>query len=87
MTEIIKKIDRVFTGVVVSTSMDKTITANIDRNVWHKTYNKQITKSRKYKVHDEKGIATVGNIIMFKECKPISKDKRWTLVKIVKDRK
>lgn len=78
---------RQLTGEVVSTKMDKTIVVSVERLVWHKTYKKQYKQSKKFKVHDEKNEANVGNVVLFSECKPISKEKRWKLVKILKERK
>ena len=49
-----KKIERTFTGIVVSDKMDKTIVVKVDRTTLHKRYLKRYTVSRKYKVHDEK---------------------------------
>jgi small subunit ribosomal protein S17 len=82
-----KKILRQLTGEVVSTKMEKTFVVKVERVVKHKIYGKQYAVSRKYKVHDEENKARVGNIVLFEECRPLSKDKRWRLIKIVKERK
>lgn len=79
-----KKIKRQFTGAVVSDRMAKTVVVRVDRVRIHPKYHKRYTESHKYKVHDEKGIAHVGHSVVFEECRPISKDKRWRLVEIVK---
>jgi len=79
----VKKI-RKFQGVVVSDKMDKTRIVKIDNLKWHPKYKKQYKVSKKYKVHDEKNQAKVGNLIIFQECRPISRDKRWRLIKIIK---
>jgi len=81
-----KKIIRQLTGKVVSTKMDKTAVVAVDRFIKHKKYNKQFVATKKYKVHDEKDIAKVGNIVLFQECRPISKDKCWKLVKVLKEK-
>ena len=83
-TEKNKTAKRGFTGTVVSTSMNKTIVVNVDRRKLHEKYKKSYRVSRKYPVHDEKSLAKVGNIVEFVECRPLSKTKRWRLIKIVK---
>jgi len=82
MTEQIKQ--RSFEGVVTSDKMDKTVVAVVERLKMHPIYKKQYKVSRKYKIHDEKNEAKVGNLIRFEECRPFSKDKRWRLIEIVK---
>lgn len=72
---------RTFTGVVTSDKMDKTIVVRVDRTVMHPKYNKRYVRSAKYKVHDEKNEAKVGDKVTFAECRPMSRDKRWRLVK------
>lgn len=76
-----KRVERTFTGVVTSNKMPKTIVVQIDRTVVHPKYNKRYTRSRKYKVHDEKNEAKIGELVTFVECRPLSKDKRWRLVR------
>jgi len=71
---------RSFTGVVVSDKMAKTIVVRVDRTIVHPKYGKRYTRSRKYKVHDEKNAHKVGQTVTFVECRPISKDKRWRVV-------
>lgn len=75
-----KKIERTFTGIVVSDKMDKTIVVKVDRTTLHKRYLKRYTVSRKYKVHDEKNQFKVGDSVGFIECRPISKDKMWKVI-------
>lgn len=82
MTEQVKK--RSFEGVVTSDKMEKTIVAVVQRLKMHPIYKKQYKVSRKYKIHDEKNEAKVGNLVRFEECRPFSKDKRWRLIEIVK---
>ena len=67
-------------GVVVSCKMQKTIVVSVDRVKMHPKYKKRYTVSKTYKVHDEKGIAKVGDKVVFVECRPLSKDKRWRLL-------
>ena len=76
-----KKIFRKFEGVIVSDKMDKTVVVRIDRKVTHKKYKKKYTVSKSYKCHDEKNQYKVGDKVVFAECRPLSKDKRWRVVK------
>ena len=71
-------------GVVVSAKMAKTIVIRIDRQVPHKKYGKYHTVSTRLKVHDEKGAAKVGDIIEIEETRPLSKDKRWRFIAVIK---
>jgi small subunit ribosomal protein S17 len=71
---------RQFSGKVVSTGMQKTITVQVDLMKMHPIYQKSYRVSKKYHVHDEKGAAHVGDVVTFVECRPISKTKRWRLV-------
>lgn len=76
-----KKVSRSFTGTVVSDKMAKTVVVRVDRTVTHPKYKKRYVRSEKYKVHDEENTAHVGDVVHFVECRPISRDKRWRLVK------
>lgn len=70
-------------GVVVSDKMDKTVVVKVDRLVKHSLYNKYIKRSVKYKVHDERNSCKMGDRVQIIECRPLSKDKRWSLKQIV----
>ena len=80
-----KEVKRTITGKVVSDSMDKTITVAIERKLKHPLYNKYIFKTSKIMAHDENGDSKVGDIVAIEETKPISKNKSWTLNKIIKE--
>ena len=67
-------------GVVLKTSMQKTIIVKVTRFVKHPKYQKYQTLSKKYKVHDENSTAKVGDKVEIVETRPISKDKHFTLV-------
>jgi len=73
-----------FQGVVTSTKMAKTAVVKIDSTKIHPKYLKRFSVSRKFKIHDELNACRVGNLVTFEECRPMSKDKRWRLKKIVK---
>ena len=70
-----------FSGTVVSAAMDKTIVVQVDRVKLHPKYQKRYKVSRKYKVHDEKSQYQPGDKVSFSECRPLSKDKRWRVIK------
>ncbi len=76
-----KKIRRRFTGVVVSNKMDKTALVRVDRTVIHSKYHKRYVRSLKYKVHDAENELQEGDKVMFEECRPMAKGKRWRLIK------
>ena len=67
-------------GIVTSDKMDKTIVVKVDSLKKHPRYQKRYTSSKKYKVHDEKNKYGIGDKVVIESCKPISKDKRWTVV-------
>jgi small subunit ribosomal protein S17 len=75
---------RTLTGEVVSDKTSKTIVVKVERKTMHPKYNKFVTKSKKYHVHDEKEQASIGNLVTIIESKPYSKLKRWELVSIQK---
>lgn len=70
-------------GDVVSDRMDKSITVAVDRQIKHKVYDKYITKTTKYMVHDEENSANRGDTVKIMECRPYSKRKRWRLTNII----
>jgi small subunit ribosomal protein S17 len=69
------------TGVVVSNKMDKTVVVKVDVRMRHPKYHKSYTKSLKYKAHDEANSAHMGDRVIIESCRPISKDKTFTIVK------
>jgi small subunit ribosomal protein S17 len=71
-------------GKVVSTKMQKTIVVLVESIYSHPLYKKTVKKRKKYKAHDEKQIAREGDIVLIQETRPLSKEKRWRLVKIIK---
>jgi small subunit ribosomal protein S17 len=75
-----KKIQRIFSGTVVSDKMDKTILVKINRTRIHTKYKKRYTVSRQYKVDDSKNQFKTGDVVKFIECRPLSKDKRWRVI-------
>jgi len=77
------KVERSLMGRVVSDKMDKSIVVLMERQVKHPVYGKYIKRSKKYHVHDEKNECAMGDMVTFKECRPLSKTKHWTLIKVV----
>ncbi|MBF0184580.1 MAG: 30S ribosomal protein S17 [Magnetococcales bacterium] len=71
---------RVLQGIVVSDKMDKTIVVKVERKVQHPLYGKILTRSKKYKAHDEENRHRIGDEVRIRECPPISKDKHWMVV-------
>ena len=71
---------RVMQGIVVSDKMDKTVTVKVERRVIHSLYKKFIRRSKKYSAHDENNACEVGEVVSIRECKPISKNKRWEVL-------
>ena len=70
-------------GHVISDKMDKTIVVAVEDHVRHPLYKKIVKKTYKLKAHDENNEANVGDTVRVMETRPLSKDKRWRLVKIV----
>lgn len=75
---------KTMTGTVVSDKMDKTIVVAIEDRVKHPLYKKIVKKTYKLKAHDEKNECVIGDRVKVMETRPLSKEKRWRLVEIVK---
>ena len=71
-------------GKVVSDKMDKTIVVAIEDNVKHPLYKKIVKRTYKLKAHDENNECNIGDRVKVMETRPLSKDKRWRLVKLSK---
>ncbi|OGL77974.1 30S ribosomal protein S17 [Candidatus Uhrbacteria bacterium RIFCSPHIGHO2_12_FULL_54_23] len=78
---------RTFIGTVVSDRMQKTLVVNVDRVKVHPKYEKRYVASTTFKVHDEKGAYHTGDKVIFVECRPLSKDKRWKVIEKVQSPK
>ncbi|OOE56535.1 30S ribosomal protein S17 [Salinivibrio sp. ML323] len=70
-------------GRVISDKGDKTIVVAIERFVKHPIYGKYIKRTTKLHVHDESNQCNQGDTVEVRECRPISKQKSWTLVRVV----
>lgn len=75
---------RRFVGTVVRTKTQKTISVEVEQKMMHEKYRKQYSQTSSYQVHDESSVAKVGDHVVFEECRPLSKTKRWRLVEVVK---
>lgn len=84
MTETTRAFRKTRIGQVVSDKMDKTIVVAIEDSVQHKLYKKIVKRTYKLKAHDENNECGVGDTVKVMECRPLSKDKRWRLVEIIK---
>lgn len=70
-------------GIVISNKMQKTIVVKIENRYSHPIYSKTILKTKKYLAHDELQQCNIGDQVLVKQCRPLSKLKRWELVKII----
>jgi len=71
-------------GIVTSTRMRKTLTVRAERLVRHPLYKKYVRRYTSFKVHDEKGQAGEGDRVEIQETRPLSKTKRWRLVRVIR---
>lgn len=74
---------KVYTGKVVSDKMDKTVVVAVTRTFQHPLYKKTVKKITKFKAHDEENKCRMGDTVQIIESRPLSKDKRWQVIKIV----
>jgi small subunit ribosomal protein S17 len=74
---------RQMVGVVTSDKMNKTRVVQVERRVSHGKYGKYVTRRTKFKVHDERNEAHTGDRVLIVESRPLSRDKRWRLKKLI----
>lgn len=74
---------RVLYGHVVSNKMDKTIVVQVTRRFRHPKYKKYVNEQVRYKAHDERNEANVGDRVRIVESRPLSRDKRWRLQQVL----
>ena len=70
-------------GIVISNKMQKTIVVKIENRYSHPIYSKTLVKTKKYLAHDELENCNIGDQVLIQECRPLSKRKRWKLIKIL----
>lgn len=73
-------------GRVVSNKMDKSVTVSIERLIKHPVYGKYIRRTSKVMAHDESNECQEGDVVAISECRPISKNKAWRVVEVVRNR-
>ena len=79
-----RNLRKVMIGKVVSDKMDKTVVVAVETNVRHKVYNKIVKRTYKLKAHDEANECKIGDTVKVMETRPLSKDKRWRVVEVMK---
>ncbi len=70
-------------GVVVSNKMKKTVVVQVENRILHKLYKKYVTKSRKFKAHDENNECNIGDQVKIVHTRPLSKEKCWKVIEIL----
>ncbi len=78
-----RKFRKTRVGVVVSNKMEKTITVELERKMKHPLYTRVIKRRSKLYAHDEQNVCGIGDKVLVMETRPLSKLKRWRLVKVV----
>ena len=71
-------------GSVIGDKMDKTVVVSVERKVRHQRYGKVLRRVKKYKAHDERNACRVGDIVRIVESRPLSREKRWVVERIMK---
>ncbi len=86
MVEIKERINRrkFLEGTVVSDKMQKTRVVQVRWSMKHSKYNKIVRRASKYKAHDEKNQSKIGDVVRMMETRPMSKEKRWVILDILK---
>ncbi len=79
-----RKLRKTRTGTVVSNKMDKTVVVAVESLVRHPLYGRTIRYTKKYKAHDEENSCNIGDRVKIMETRPLSKEKRWRVVEIVR---
>ena len=74
---------KVYSGKVVSDKMEKTVVVAVTRTFQHPLYKKTVKKITKFKAHDEANTCKTGDKVQIIECRPLSKDKRWEVIKVM----
>ena len=74
---------RALVGTVTSNKMDKTVVVTVERVTRHPLYGKVVRRNRKYKAHDEGNTCQMGDVVRIRECRPISKDKKFFVEEVL----
>lgn len=75
---------RTLTGTVISDRMEKSIIVQVKRKVKHPLYKKYVVQRKKYKAHDERNECSMGDMVLIRESRPLSKEKRWRVSQVLK---
>ena len=75
---------RVMTGTVVSNKMDKTVVVRVERRVMDPLYKKFVTRSKRFSAHDAENAFGVGDLVRIRECRPLSRSKRFEVIEKVR---
>jgi small subunit ribosomal protein S17 len=78
-----RNLRKVMRGIVTSNKMQKTIVVQVDRKVRHPVYEKFVSRRTKLYAHDEQGEAQIGDTVEVMQTRPLSKLKRWRLIRVV----
>jgi len=70
-------------GIVISNQMQKTVVVKVENRYSHPIYSKTMIKTKKYLAHDEFEQCRIGDQVLVQECRPLSRRKRWKLIKII----
>ncbi|MCA1987800.1 MAG: 30S ribosomal protein S17 [Desulfarculus sp.] len=74
---------KTLTGVVVSDKMDKTVVVQVERLVKHPVYKKYVRRRNRFAAHDEQNECRVGDTVLIRQSRPLSRTKRWRVSKIL----
>lgn len=78
-----RRLRKEFSGIVLSDKMDKTVVVEVERTVMHPKYKKYIKRRTRFKAHDERNECRVGDRVLIVESRPLSRDKRWRVSRIL----
>jgi len=78
-----RNVRRTMQGTVIATKTKQTATVQVERTYKHARYGKYLRRAKRYLVHDEAGVARPGDVVEVASCRPISKRKRWRIVRVV----
>ena len=82
-TETKRGLKKTLEGIVISNRMQKSVVVRVERQVRHALYGKTIRKSSKFMAHDEENKCRVGDRVIIRETRPVSKNKRWQVISVV----
>ena len=78
---------KVRAGLVVSDKMDKTVVVAVESKIRHPLYGRIIRRTKKFKAHDETSTAHMGDLVEIMECRPVSREKRWRVSRVIEKAK